>query len=113
MGIMQGGPDGNFHPSDKVTRAQMAAIICRVLGEEDGRTINGTQFLDMPETHWANSYVVRVASLGIVNGYGDGTFTLPTILPQQLTSRMQERLDRHRLTRLFSMRMAAVFSCPA
>ena len=74
MGIMQGEPDGNFHPSNKVTRAQMAAIICRVLGEEHDLTFNGTQFLDVPETHWANSYVARVASLGIVNGYGDGSF---------------------------------------
>ena len=30
MGIMQGEPDGNFHPNGKVTRGQMAAIICQI-----------------------------------------------------------------------------------
>lgn len=74
MGIMQGEPDGNFHPNNKVTRGQMAAIICRVLGEQDNLIPDGTQFSDVPENHWANSYVVKVASLGIVNGYGNGTF---------------------------------------
>lgn len=74
MGIMQGEPDGNFHPNGKVTRGQMAAIICRVLGEQNNLIPDGTQFTDVPTNHWANGYVVKVASLGIVNGYGDGTF---------------------------------------
>jgi hypothetical protein len=31
-GITQGQPDGNFHPTDPVTRAQMAAFLARALG---------------------------------------------------------------------------------
>lgn len=31
-GITQGQPDGNFHPADPVTRAQMAAFLARALG---------------------------------------------------------------------------------
>jgi len=31
-GITQGQPDGNFHPADPVTRAQMATFLCRALG---------------------------------------------------------------------------------
>lgn len=31
-GITEGQPDGNFHPTDPVTRAQMATFLCRALG---------------------------------------------------------------------------------
>jgi len=74
MGIMNGEPDGNFHPNSKVTRGQMAAIICRMLGETDSLDPDGAKFSDVPEDHWANAYVLKVAALGIVNGYGDDTF---------------------------------------
>jgi len=33
-GITQGQPDGNFHPTDPVTRAQMATFLARALGLE-------------------------------------------------------------------------------
>ena len=73
IGIMQGDDKGNFNPDKNVTRAEMAAIICRML-YEDASATDGTVFSDVPASHWANGYVTKVAELGIVNGYGNGKF---------------------------------------
>ena len=73
VGIMVGDDQGNFNPDKPVSRAEMATIICRLLGETENLPTS-TQFSDVPTTHWANKYVSKAAELGIVNGYGDGKF---------------------------------------
>lgn len=73
IGIMQGDEKGNFNPNQSVTRAEMAAIICRMLDETENLTTSN-DFMDVPVTHWANKYVAKAAELGIVNGYGNGNF---------------------------------------
>lgn len=73
-GIMEGKNGGNFDPEGTVTRAEMAAIICRMLGEDENLTAESDQFFDVSKTHWANKYVSKAAELGIVNGYGNGNF---------------------------------------
>lgn len=73
MKIMQGDNKGNFNPDKNVTRAEMAAIICRIL-YEDASATDGTVFNDVPANHWANGYIVKAAELGIVSGYGNGNF---------------------------------------
>ncbi len=73
IGVMQGDENGNFNPNHPVSRAEMAAIICRILGEAENLTTSET-FTDVPVSHWANGYVAKAASLNIVNGYGDGKF---------------------------------------
>lgn len=72
-GIIVGDNAGNFNPDQTVTRAQMAAIICRVLGETEGLE-KKEDFPDVPVTHWANAYISKAVELGIVSGYKDGTF---------------------------------------
>lgn len=74
IGIMQGDASGNFNPDKNVTRAQMAAIICRMLGETETLPTDGTRFSDVPASYWANGYIVKAAERGIINGYSDGTF---------------------------------------
>jgi len=73
-GIMEGDDKGNFNPNSTVTRGQMAAIVCRMLGEEENLAKDGNLFSDVPSAHWANAYIARAATLGIINGYGDGKF---------------------------------------
>ena len=72
-GIMVGDDKGNFNPDKLVTRAEMAAIICRMLDDTEGLE-KSTEFIDVPTNHWANAYVRKVVELGIVNGYGNGKF---------------------------------------
>ena len=73
-GIMVGDENGNFNPDKTVTRAEMAVILCNMLGETENLTSDGSVFMDVPENHWANSYVVKAVELGLVTGYGDGRF---------------------------------------
>lgn len=72
-GIMEGKNGGNFDPEGTVTRAEMAAITCRLLGAEE---LDNSQeiFPDVPAGHWANVYVAMAAELGIVKGYTNGNF---------------------------------------
>lgn len=73
IGIMQGDEIGNFNPDKPVSRAEIAALICRMLGETENLTTANT-FTDVPMSHWANAYIAKAASLGIIGGYGDGKF---------------------------------------
>lgn len=72
-GIIMGDSGGNFNPDQAVTRAQMAAIICRMLGDAENLE-KGNDFSDVPTSHWANTYISKAAELGIVGGFKDGTF---------------------------------------
>lgn len=72
-GIMEGDTSGNFNPDKYVTRAQMAAIICRMLGEEE-TSKGSTGFSDVPASYWASGYIIKATELGAINGYQDGTF---------------------------------------
>lgn len=74
IGVMSGDTNGNFNPDQTVTRAQMAAILCRVLGETEDLPTDGDRFTDVPSSYWANGYIVKTAELGIIGGYQDGSF---------------------------------------
>lgn len=73
MGIMIGDEQGKFNPNKTVTRAEMATIICNMLGETEGLTESAV-FSDVPTSHWANKYISKAEKLGIVSGYGNGLF---------------------------------------
>ena len=76
LGILTGFEDGTFKPDETVTRAQMAAIVCRTLGYESQAksSAGSTIFNDVPGDHWAAGYINVAQSLNIINGYGDGNF---------------------------------------
>ncbi|XEC95583.1 S-layer homology domain-containing protein [Paenibacillus tarimensis] len=69
---INGYPDGTFKPSRTLTRAEMAAILSRVLEQEPA----GAQFAypDVAATHWAQQAISRVSQTGLMEGYPDGKF---------------------------------------
>lgn len=73
IGLMSGDQYGNFNPDNTVTRAEMATIVCRMLGETE-ELPSDDRFPDVPVGHWANGYVSKAAELGIVTGYDTGLF---------------------------------------
>lgn len=75
LGVLQGDSQGNFNPDSSITRAQAAAVICRMIGaEEAAQSMTQQVFSDVPSSHWAVGYIAKAAELGIVGGYGDGNF---------------------------------------
>ncbi|WMT41193.1 S-layer homology domain-containing protein [Paenibacillus sp. D2_2] len=65
-GILNGTGDDNFKPDQKITRAEMAAILARLLNMS---AANGTKFSDI-NGNWAAEYINQLSQAGIVNGSG-------------------------------------------
>ena len=76
LGLFKGYEDGTFKPEGEITRAEFAAIIVRLLGQEAqaAGAKASTQFVDVPADHWAAGYVNIAVQAGVINGYGDGNF---------------------------------------
>lgn len=74
--IMSYYNDGTFRPDETVTRAEMVAIICRLLYYEKQAksSVGKTLFKDVSEEHWASGYINVIESLQIATGYGNGDF---------------------------------------
>ena len=75
LGVVTGYEDGTYKPENIVTRAEMAVFVVNALGLEDYVTETATSsFTDMDGYGWAQGYIAYAQSLGVVSGYGDGTF---------------------------------------
>jgi amidase len=79
--IVEGYPDGNYHPEWDVTRGQMAVFIARASaappGEEglaDYEPPLVPAFDDVPSDYWCYRHVEYLASLAVVDGYPDGLY---------------------------------------
>ncbi|WP_135555351.1 S-layer homology domain-containing protein [Paenibacillus cymbidii] len=67
-----GYEDGTFRPDQPVTRAEIAALIDRSLG--DGAATEADGYADVPDAFWASAAVARLQAAGIMAGDGDGLF---------------------------------------
>ncbi len=72
--IISGYADGTFKPGNSITRAEFAAMMIRALGFKVAGTTAVTQFSDVEPSYWASTYIKYASELGIIYGYGDGTF---------------------------------------
>ncbi|HZG79758.1 MAG TPA: S-layer homology domain-containing protein, partial [Brevibacillus sp.] len=52
-GLMNGYPDGTFHPQKTLTRAETVTIINRLTNKIQLSPVNGQSWPDVPPTHWA------------------------------------------------------------
>ncbi|MCR4428687.1 MAG: S-layer homology domain-containing protein [Caldiserica bacterium] len=71
--FIQGYPDGTFRPEKPITRAEIAAILTRIMGLNP-QTAANPNFADVQSTHWAFGYISAVVEAGIMQGYPDHTF---------------------------------------
>ena len=75
--ILEGYPDNTFRPNGAITRAEMVAVVIRMLGMSQAAESAGTVFSkysDVPQKHWANGFIILASNMDIVCGNGDGTF---------------------------------------
>ncbi|MEC0226237.1 S-layer homology domain-containing protein [Paenibacillus alba] len=70
---LSGYEDGTFRSDTQVTRAEVAQMFYNLLKNQDINT-SGMHFADVPGNAWYAKAVNTLASLGIINGYEDGTF---------------------------------------
>jgi hypothetical protein len=72
-GVTEGFPDGTFRPAALVTRRAMAAFLYRRAGSPAGPFPN-PGFRDVGVNHRYAKEIAWLASQGIAEGFGDGTF---------------------------------------
>lgn len=76
LGILTGYEDGTVKPEGDITRAEFAAIVCRIKGLENAaNSAKGTTtFTDVAADSWASGYINMASQQGIINGVGGGLF---------------------------------------
>ncbi len=74
MGIFTGYPDGTFGAANPVTRAEMAAVMCRMAKKDSVYGAGESIFGDVDASHWAVKYIFIASKEGIINGDGTGNF---------------------------------------
>lgn len=75
LGIIKGYEDGQFKPDKEVTRAELTSLLMRLQNLSlTGVEVADTGYTDVATTHWAVYDIKTASSLGIIKGFGDGTF---------------------------------------
>ena len=78
---IQGYPDQSFQPNRSLTRAELAAIMARLIGKYDGANPG---YKDVDSSFWAYGYIQAVTEAGLFTGYEDNRF-----LPNKPVSRAE------------------------
>lgn len=86
MGIMKGYPDGTFRPDGKITKAEFAALLERVMDKTTKlKPAQTSAFLDVPPNAWFTPSVSRLEGHGNINlsYYPDRTLHPNLSIPRQ------------------------------
>jgi hypothetical protein len=81
--ILNGYPDGTFHPEDGLTRAQAAVVVVKA-ARLTTSAVAQTGFPDVNADHWAAASIAAAAQAGYIKGFPDGTFK-----PEETLTRSQ------------------------
>ena len=63
-----------YKPEGSATRAQIAVLIIRAMGEEPKAFATGAVYSDVPKGHWAARYIERLAELGVAPAVSNNKF---------------------------------------
>lgn len=78
--LLGGTGDGLFRPGERLTRAQLCALLARTLNVT---YVGPGRFSDVPEDAWYAGEVNAMAALGLVDGVGEGRFDPDGALTQE------------------------------
>ncbi|KIL46622.1 hypothetical protein KP77_27490 [Jeotgalibacillus alimentarius] len=81
-GIITGDQNGNFRPTEKLSREHMALIFTRAFNLKAASS--ELEFTDLPSDHYAYEAIQSLAASGITTGKADGSFA-----PRELVNRSQ------------------------
>lgn len=76
MAYIYGSPDGYVRPNDDITRAEVAAIIYRLLWDDirEQYETSAHPYGDIPAGAWYTNEVATLTAIGFLKGYPDGNF---------------------------------------
>lgn len=72
LGFMESGKNGSFNPDNKVTRAEFAKIVCKLLNTE--AQTKELAFGDVDKNSEYYGYISAVCSVGLMSGNTNGNF---------------------------------------
>lgn len=70
--LMNGYNNGLFYPDKEITREEVAKVLYYLIRDKVGG--KEVAFSDVASDRWSYEYIQKLSSLGIVNGYDNGTF---------------------------------------
>ena len=87
-GIINGYEDGTIRPNNKITRAEMTAMLDRVM---DYQTKADNTFSDLQDT-WYTDVILKANAAGVISGYPDGTVKPDATITRQEAVAMFSRV---------------------
>ena len=81
---VQGYPDGTVKPAGSITRAEVAAILFRLM-DADSRSLyysTASGFRDVDSTKWYNTYVATLNNAGVISDSRSGYFRPNDAIPR-------------------------------
>lgn len=73
LGLLEGGPDGHFHPQKSITRQETAALLARLFRLEAPQVAESS-FADVSPSLWSVQAIEAVKKAGFMNGDPQGKF---------------------------------------
>ena len=73
-GVINGYSDGTFHADHRITRAEMVAMISKILIFQNIQPGDAATFVDVAPQHWAKEIIEVAAKAGVLEGKGQNRF---------------------------------------
>ena len=81
-GLVKGYPDGGVHPNDRISRAEAAVMLSRIIGGEDITAVSSYADVSYEQYAWALPAIANLRDKQIMRGVADDAFA-----PAQLMTR--------------------------
>ncbi len=95
-GIIKGFPDGGFHPTEGLTRAQAAAIMV-LAGAIKADSAQPSPFPDVRADHWARASIASAVKAGYISGFPDKSYRPDDKITRAQAANMILRLSKQSL----------------
>ena len=82
IGLAHMDDNGNINPQEHITRAEFVKALLEVMGKEPSDVPEGV-FYDVTEDNPYFGWIQKAFELGIINGFGDGSFAPDTPISRQ------------------------------
>lgn len=99
--LVRGKDDGQFHPQDTLTRAELCQMLANALNCKGSDA--PSPFSDVAQDAWYREAVTAMSAMGLVEGAGDGTFRPEDTLDHQQLITILARLGRWLNMGLYSL----------
>ncbi|MCD7948192.1 MAG: carboxypeptidase-like regulatory domain-containing protein [Oscillospiraceae bacterium] len=91
---IDGYADGTVRPDNNISRAEVAAIFFKLLKDSGKNVAAASSFTDVAADKWYAQSVNYLASIGVLDGYADGTFRPEQTITRAEFAAIASRFDK-------------------